>query len=71
MKSKQGGARPNAGRKPKYNEATTTVAFRVPLSKVAQVKAAVSYIISTTLPQNTTKKNKITALYKGKSIETQ
>jgi hypothetical protein len=42
-----GGKRPNAGRKPKYNEATTTVAFRVPVSKVEQVKELVRKLLKT------------------------
>jgi len=40
MKKKEtrGGARKNAGAKPKYNEKTKTVAFRCPLSKVDELK---------------------------------
>ena len=33
-----GGARQGSGNKPKYNEKTTTIAFRVPISKVEEVK---------------------------------
>jgi hypothetical protein len=40
-----GGKRKGAGRKPKYNEPTTTIAFRVPLSKVDKVKKAVKALI--------------------------
>jgi hypothetical protein len=48
MKSNnKGGKRKGAGRKPKYNEATTTVAFRVPVSKVNDVKAAVKAAVNT------------------------
>ena len=42
----KGGSRPNAGRKPKYKEATTTVAFRVPVSMVAPLKATVAAMLS-------------------------
>jgi len=37
-KETRGGNRPGAGAKPKYNEQTTTVAFRCPISKVGQIK---------------------------------
>jgi len=33
-----GGARLGSGNKPKYSEKTTTIAFRVPISKVDEVK---------------------------------
>jgi hypothetical protein len=33
-----GGARKGSGAKPKYSEKTTTIAFRVPISKVEEVK---------------------------------
>ncbi len=33
-----GGKRKGCGNKPKYNEKTTTIAFRVPISKVDEVK---------------------------------
>ncbi len=39
--SKKGGKRPFSGAKPKYNEETTTIAFRVPKSKVFEVKELV------------------------------
>lgn len=39
MKPKQGGKRKGAGRKKKYAEPTTTVAFRVPVSKIAEIKS--------------------------------
>jgi hypothetical protein len=41
-KHKQGGKRLGAGAKPKYNEKTTTIAFRCPISKVAELKALVN-----------------------------
>ena len=37
----RGGARRNAGAKPKYNEPTKTTAFRIPISKVDEVKKIV------------------------------
>lgn len=44
--SNRGGTRSGAGRKPKYKEATTTVAFRVPISKVQQVKELVKKLLA-------------------------
>ena len=43
MKNKKhwGGARKGSGAKPKYNEKTTTIAFRVPISKVEEVKVLI------------------------------
>jgi hypothetical protein len=38
---KRGGKRENAGRKNTYNEPTTTVSFRLPISKVDEIKATV------------------------------
>ena len=40
-KETRGGARKNAGAKPKYNEQTKTVAFRCPMSKVDELKLIV------------------------------
>lgn len=37
-----GGKRKNSGRKPKYKEKTTTVAFRVPKSKAKQIQLLVN-----------------------------
>lgn len=34
----RGGTRQGSGAKPKYNEQTTTIAFRVPVSKVDEIK---------------------------------
>jgi len=50
-KPTRGGARIGAGSKPKYNEPTTTIAFRCPISKVEEVKEVVrkelsNYLIS-------------------------
>jgi len=36
-----GGARVGSGNKPKYSEKTTTIAFRVPISKVDEVKVLI------------------------------
>lgn len=44
-KENRGGAREGSGRKPKYGEETTTIAFRVPVSKVDLVKKAVKELI--------------------------
>ena len=40
-KLKRGGKRPFSGAKPKYNEPTTTVSFRVPVSKIEDIKKIV------------------------------
>lgn len=40
-KPKQGGSRQGSGAKPKYNEPTTTIAFRVPKSKAEELKELV------------------------------
>lgn len=45
-KENRGGKRPGSGRKPKYNEPTTTIAFRVPVSKVKEVKGIVKGLIA-------------------------
>ena len=41
IKTHWGGARQGSGAKPKYNEKTTTIAFRVPISKVEEVKVLI------------------------------
>ena len=41
VKENRGGTRKNAGAKPKYNEPTKTTAFRIPISKIDEVKALV------------------------------
>jgi len=40
-KENRGGKRANAGSKPKYNEPTKTTAFRIPISKIDEVKKLV------------------------------
>ena len=40
-KKEWGGARQGSGAKPKYSEKTTTIAFRVPISKVDEVKVLI------------------------------
>jgi hypothetical protein len=40
-KPKHGGSRLNSGAKKKYNETTTTITFRVPCSKVSELKELV------------------------------
>jgi len=37
-KTTRGGSRKGAGAKPKYNEKTTTVSFRCPISKIDELK---------------------------------
>ncbi len=46
QKMEWGGARKNAGAKPKYNEETKTVSFRCPLSKVEELKLIVKSKLS-------------------------
>lgn len=45
----RGGPRPNTGPKPKYNEPTKTTAFRVPISKIEDVKKTVKQMLLTYL----------------------
>lgn len=45
MKQTHGGSRLNAGSKPKYNEPTKTTAFRIPISKIDEVKKLVRYFL--------------------------
>lgn len=40
-KLKHGGSRLNSGAKPKYTEQTKTTAFRIPISKIDEVKKLV------------------------------
>ena len=40
-KENREGTRKGSGAKPKYNEKTTTIAFRVPISKVDEVKVLI------------------------------
>lgn len=52
-KNKSGGKRTSAGRKGKYGEPTTTIAFRVPESKVDEVRETVNELIGIdTKPEN-------------------
>jgi hypothetical protein len=46
-KENRGGKRANAGSKPKYSEPTKTIAFRVPESKINEVKAVVNELLTT------------------------
>jgi len=46
-KEKRGGTRKGAGAKPKFGEPTTTIAFRVPESKVPEIKKIVKTKIET------------------------
>ena len=41
----RGGKRPNSGNKPKYGEPTTTIAFRVPISRKEHVKMIVNTLL--------------------------
>lgn len=49
MKKTHGGKRAGAGRKPKYNEPTKVIGFRVPISKASEIKKAVNNIIHSLL----------------------
>jgi len=44
-KETRGGSRKNAGAKPKYTEPTKTTAFRIPVSKIDEVKKVVNKIL--------------------------
>ena len=44
-KENRGGNRENSGAKPKYNEPTKTTAFRIPISKIEEVKAVVNKML--------------------------
>ena len=48
-KPTHGGKRKGSGAKPKYSEPTTTIAFRVPISKVEKIKQLVKDFL---LPKN-------------------
>lgn len=45
MEEKRGGKRENSGAKPKYSEPTKTTAFRIPISKIEEVKAVVNKML--------------------------
>ncbi len=49
IKSKRGGIRQGSGAKPKYNEPTVTITFRVPKSKAQEVKDIVKGILKNNL----------------------
>ena len=42
---KKGGKRVGSGAKPKYNEPTKTTAFRIPISKIEEIKAVVNKML--------------------------
>ena len=44
-KSKKGGSRKGSGAKSRYGEPTTTKAFRIPISKVEEVKSVVKHML--------------------------
>ncbi len=45
-KETRGGTRQGSGAKPKYNEPTKTIAFRVPQSKIDEIKLIVKTKLS-------------------------
>ena len=45
IKKQRGGARKGSGAKPKYNEPTKTIAFRVPVSKIEHVKSLLKTLL--------------------------
>ena len=47
---KQGGSRLGSGAKSKYNEPTTTIAFRVPVSKSSELKELIKSKLKEYLP---------------------
>lgn len=47
LTKKRGGSRPNSGAKPKYNEPTKTISFRVPLSHIEPLKEYVNNYLRT------------------------
>jgi len=53
VNEKRGGKREGAGAKPKYNEPTKTTAFRIPISKVDEVKKIVSDYLNSLGCKNT------------------
>lgn len=44
-KENRGGKRANSGSKPKYSEPTKTVSFRVPISKIEEVKGVIKELL--------------------------
>jgi hypothetical protein len=53
-KDSRGGKRQNAGRLPKYNEPTKTIAFRVPESKAEDIKEIVKEYLGKLQEKKTT-----------------
>ena len=45
IKEKRGGKREGSGAKPKYSEPTKTTAFRIPVSKIEEVKSVVNEML--------------------------
>lgn len=46
-----GGVRKNAGRKKKYGEPTKVMTFRIPVSKVDDIRQAIKYILEAHKPE--------------------
>lgn len=44
-KEKRGGTRQGSGAKPKYNESTKTIAFRVPVSRIEHIKSMIKTLL--------------------------
>jgi hypothetical protein len=44
-KNKKGGKRKGSGAKPRYNEPTKTIAFRVPISRIEHVKSIIKTLL--------------------------
>ena len=44
-KKTRGGTRKNSGAKPRYNEPTKTISFRVPVSRIEHVKSFVKTLL--------------------------
>ncbi len=44
-KETRGGTRKGSGAKPKYDESTKTIAFRVPISKIVYVKSLLKTLL--------------------------
>lgn len=45
-KKRRGGVRQGAGAKPKYNEPTKTISFRVPVSKITEIKKIIKNMLA-------------------------
>ena len=44
-KETRGGTRPGSGARPKYNEPTKTIAFRVPVSRIERIKSMIKTLL--------------------------